>query len=455
LLVNRELDVGSVATLPGVAETVEGTMSRARIAGLAIGVVLGGRSFAGGFGVSDIASGAAMTPATLFRIASVTKIVTGTLVLKARDRGLLSLDDPVARFLPAAEALSAGTRNNRPTFRQCLTHTAGLAKELPGIHFGTDSPTVHDGGLAAALEHLTPELILFPPYTRVHYSNVGYMLAGTAAAAAFGGEYAEVTTREVLAPLGIHESGFTVDGNLATGYYANADGSHRPAPQLDYSVRGPNGGLIASVQELLLLIRANLYGSMALSVLDEVSVRESHLPIVFPGSGSAIAGPALGWQVEEFDGELLVTHGGNTAGFDAAVTVLPERNLGVTALSNTNNDVIGSLNRNVIRLLLTAQNEGDVPPASEGAPEDRGWEQLVGRYDTPEWSLDIFAVSGEMRAICAADPDTLMRFEPIDAGQYRVQNGWFEGEVLASAPGSDEIPYKRLTLQGWELRRHD
>jgi CubicO group peptidase (beta-lactamase class C family) len=447
--VNRLETTEPISALPGLVETIEADMTRARIAGLAVGVVVGGRSYASGFGVSDLDTRAEVTPTTLFRIASVTKVVTGTLVLKGRDHLLLSLDDPVARFLPAALALS-DREGAGPTFRQCLTHTAGLAKELPGIHFGTDAPPVHEGGILSAFERLGPELRLFPPLTRVHYSNVGYMLAGTAAAAAFGGDYADVTTREVLQPLGIHESGFTVTGPRATGYYVGHGGEHRRAPQLDYSVRLPNGGLIANVAELLNLLRANLYECSARSPLREASLRESHIPLVLPGNGASAAGPGLGWAVEEFDGQLLVTHGGNTAGFDAGVAVLPRVGLGVATLSNTNNDVIGSLNRSLLRLLL--HSAGSTDTARDITPSDPQWRQLVGRYETPEWGLDIFAVDGEMTAICAADPETIMRFESLGGGRYRVRNGWFEGEVLAPAFGADA---GRLTLQGWELRRNE
>ena len=105
-----------------------------KIPGMIWGVVIDGQvAHLGSFGVRDRASQAPITPDTAFRIASMTKSFTALAVLKLRDDGRLSLEDPVSRWIPAFARMERPTRDTPPlTIRQLLSHSAGLPKTTRG-----------------------------------------------------------------------------------------------------------------------------------------------------------------------------------------------------------------------------------------------------------------------------------------------------------------------------------
>src|SRR4029077_8274063 len=104
-----------------------------KIPGLIWGVVIDGQvAHLGSFGVRDRASQALVTPDTAFRIASMTKSFTALAVLKLRDDGQLSLEDPVSRWIPEFAAMERPTRDTPLlTIRQLLSHSAGLPEDNP------------------------------------------------------------------------------------------------------------------------------------------------------------------------------------------------------------------------------------------------------------------------------------------------------------------------------------
>src|SRR5262245_14469870 len=104
-----------------------------KITGMIWGVVIDGQlAHVGSFGVRDRASQAPITPDTAFRIASMTKSVTALAVLKLRDDGRLSLEDPVSRWIPEFARMERPTPDTAPlTIRQLLSHSAGLPEDNP------------------------------------------------------------------------------------------------------------------------------------------------------------------------------------------------------------------------------------------------------------------------------------------------------------------------------------
>jgi CubicO group peptidase (beta-lactamase class C family) len=133
---------------------------------------------------------------TLYDLASVTKVVaTTTAVMLLVDRGKLRLDDPVMAYIP--EFASPGTA--AITVRQLLTHTSGLRPTLP-LYREADS--------AAAMRAVFAARPTVPPATRVVYSDLNAILLGEVVRRAAAEPLDVYTVREVLAPLGLHQTRF-------------------------------------------------------------------------------------------------------------------------------------------------------------------------------------------------------------------------------------------------------
>ena len=176
-------------------------------------------AWAEGFGLADIASKRAMTPDTLFGVASISKTFTGAAIVQLRDEGKLSLDDPLVKFIPEFNAVTCHYgRIEDVTLRRLLTHLSGLVGESPTAHWrSAEFPTMReilDGAREVGAGHRTAFSIqVFEP--RI-------CAAGRGRRARFRASICRISSaQEILDPLGMTSSCFTMEEageKMATGY---------------------------------------------------------------------------------------------------------------------------------------------------------------------------------------------------------------------------------------------
>jgi len=176
-------------------------------------------------GVSDLETGTAMEAGATFRIASMTKPYTATVVLQLVDEGILGLDDTVEQWLPGIVANS-----DEITIRELLHHTSGV-----GEYF--DDPAVLQPYLEGDFEHVwTPEQLVeigdavgaaSAPGTEWSYSNTNYAIVGLVVEAATGHSLSEEMQTRIFDKLGLEHTTFaestTLDANMAHGYLLGGD----------------------------------------------------------------------------------------------------------------------------------------------------------------------------------------------------------------------------------------
>ncbi|MFG2571630.1 serine hydrolase domain-containing protein [Streptomyces sp. NPDC048481] len=171
-------------------------------------------------------------------IGSLTKVVTGTALVRMAAAGILALDDPVERWLPEAPATGI-------SLLHLARHTSGLPRLPPGPLSRRDPYAAFD---AAALRALLPRLdalTVGPPGEAEEYSNLGYAVLGAALrSAASGASYAELVDEHVLRPLGVTEVAVRPDTERRLLAPRWPGGRHRP-----WTMTGailPAGGLWAT-----------------------------------------------------------------------------------------------------------------------------------------------------------------------------------------------------------------
>jgi CubicO group peptidase (beta-lactamase class C family) len=134
----------------------------------------------------------------LFLVASITKPVTATAVMRLVERGLLALDDRVAEFLPAFGR--GGKQEVR--LRHLLTHTSGLPDMLPD----NEALRAAHAPLSAFLDGIARQPLLFPPGSRVQYQSMGFALLAEVVHQVAGTSLAEFLRTEFFEPLGMHDT---------------------------------------------------------------------------------------------------------------------------------------------------------------------------------------------------------------------------------------------------------
>ena len=239
------------AAMPEVDRILHSYATEKKIPGMVWGVVIDGRlAHTGTFGVRDRTSNAPVTAGTAFRIASMTKSFTALAILKLRDEGKLSLEDPVAKWIPEFARMELPTRDTPPLpLRQLLSHSAGFPEDNP---WGDQQLSV----TAATLDEWLREGIPFstPPGTRYEYSNYAFGLLGRVVAKAAGMPYEKYMQREILSKLRM--DGTTYEfvevpaASRAVGYRLKPDGTYSEEPPLPHGVFGSMGGLLTTATDL-------------------------------------------------------------------------------------------------------------------------------------------------------------------------------------------------------------
>lgn len=193
-----------------------------------------GKRAAGGAGPVD--------EATLYPLASVTKPFTATLVMRLVEQGKVTLDEPIRPFLPA---LGADKRD--VNLRDLLCHTSGLDNN------NLDEPDLW--AKEATFDEIVASSAAIPAIDsggqHVRYSNIGYWLAGAAAAAIAGTTFAEALREHVLEPFGLHESLIAPDEsieNRVARRYGKAKLMNAPYGR---QLAPPSGGLFATARDLV------------------------------------------------------------------------------------------------------------------------------------------------------------------------------------------------------------
>ncbi|GGV00029.1 serine hydrolase [Actinomadura cremea] len=205
-------------------------------------------------GVGNVRSGTPMPERGHWRIGSVTKTFTATVVLLLAEEGLVELDAPVERYLPGT-VRGNGNDGRDITVRQVLQHTSGLPDFLSLL--GIDRVVEHPLDryeprelLALALDH-PPD---FEPGTGWSYSNTGYLVAGLIVEKVTGHALGDEVERRVLGPLELDDTGVPGDSPALPRPhprgYVRADGPLLDRTRLHPSVAWAGGDMVSGGSDL-------------------------------------------------------------------------------------------------------------------------------------------------------------------------------------------------------------
>lgn len=307
------------------------------IPGMAAGIVCGGAlSWSVGYGVRRIDDSTPVTPTTRFRIASITRLLTATAILRLRDAGALDLDDPVRRHLPWFRMQRTTEVGDAPvTIRHLLTHTGGL----PRNSRLTDLSHRFQLGRREAIAALPGEALEATPGTRYSFSNLGYSVLGEVVAAVTGSSFATVIHDSLLIPLGMTHTlvrPTPVDISLPPRGPPRSPGlpAARRFQEGEVATRAGGGGLVSSVEDLsrFLVMQLAPYRGEDPVLLADSSVFAMHRVQVV--RDSAGGGVGLGWRVDVSGNGQVVHNGGEAPEQNAYLAIDLPRGIGVILLTD-------------------------------------------------------------------------------------------------------------------------
>ncbi|KAH7922968.1 beta-lactamase/transpeptidase-like protein [Leucogyrophana mollusca] len=379
---------------------------------------------------------------SIYRLASLSKVSTTMETLILRDRGVLSLDEPISRVFPRL----VYNRDEGPiTYRQLMSHMSGLGRDLPPGDASQAWPTSLGGGgpppengrpfptLEDIFKAISANQPVVPPYTYPVYSNTGFQLLGMANVAAnraFEGEdapstHAQLIHRDVFGPLGFNGTSFlTTDANkhhvaVASFYSHEVDQDFGDASN-------PSGGQMSSLSDLVKLMQVLIDPSRSESPVSPTSVREWMRPLHTWYDDFSEVG--LVWEIESIRDaygrkQEVFAKAGRLAGHHTRIIINPTSSYGVVLLTTGPTSQTFPLSTLILE---------QVQEAFDAAIADATRNVLVGT-----WSSD-----GSRNNIAIE----------IDEGSLYVTKYTLNGtNVLAVIQGNDEA--QRLPL--WSTREDE
>jgi CubicO group peptidase (beta-lactamase class C family) len=329
-----------------------------------VAAVLPDGRIAVGYGTADLEAGAPATARTPFAMGSITKLLTWTTVMQQVERGRLSLDDEVDRFLDfEIPAASGGPLR----VRHLMTHTTGFEdRPLVGL-LRRDASALPE--LGALLARQVPERV-HPPGRYAAYSNYGTALAGYLVERVDGRGWTELVEADVLAPLGLRDGAVRQPLPPARADVA-ARGYRRAGGQLEevgpaWSALPPAGSWWGSAEDAARFLQAFL-GDGSLPgggrVLEPGTVRRMRSAL--HRHDPRLPGNAHGWWEEDLFGTRLLTHGGTQPGFETILALSPAHGVGLFVATNASGGtaVWRALLREVVGTFLAGEVEVAAAPA--------------------------------------------------------------------------------------------
>jgi CubicO group peptidase (beta-lactamase class C family) len=314
--------------------------ARDSLGSITVGIVSGPNLvWSKSYGYADSARTRLATPATVYRIASVTKQFTTLMLLQLVERGRVRLSDPVELYFPEIQQVRGKTEHSPPvTLLQLATMTSGLARNAD------DGRASQSGSPGSWTEILTTALsktqYARAPGTGYGYSNIGFAVLAAALARAAGEDYVSYQQRHILSPLGLSSTAFeltpALSERLATGVdfdvlvpgnlnYADAAGDHR-----GLGVGLATGGLYSTVGDLAKFVSLQLGFGPAEVLRKETLALRDRVPVAaYPGLDY---GYGLGYQAYRWGDTVAIGHSGNLAGYTSQILYDPQRKYGVIVL---------------------------------------------------------------------------------------------------------------------------
>ena len=280
-----------------------------------------------GYGSADLEWDIPNSPTTKFRLGSITKQFTAASILLLEERGKLSIDDPVKKYMPDAPAAW-----DKVTIYNLLTHTSGIPS-FTGFpdYEATERTATTPEQLVARFRDKPLE---FQPGEKFEYDNSGYVLLGYLIEKVSGQTYAQFVQENIFTPLGMKDSGY--DSNTAiimhraSGYTKGKEGIEN-AGYVHMTIPFAAGSLFSTVEDLVRW-EQGLFGG---KVLSAASLQKMTTPFK--------SDYAFGLAVSSANGHKAIEHGGGIEGFNTHLAYYPDDKLIVVVLGNLNGSAPGDI----------------------------------------------------------------------------------------------------------------
>jgi len=331
--------------------------------------------YKGAFGPANIEWNIPNTPDTKFRLGSITKQFTATVILQLVEQGKIKLDAKLTDYLPEYRK----DTGDKVTIHHLLTHTSGIPSYTSQSGF-FENVSRNPYKVDEFVKKYASGDLEFEPGSKYTYNNSGYFLLGAIIERVTGKPYEQVLKANIFDPVGMTNTGYdhhdTLIPKRASGYRKTPDG-YTNAPYLDMSIPYAAGSLYSTVEDLFLWDQA-LYTDKLLSAQSKALMYKPFLDEY--GYGWVITNASFKQNNQPVQ---VITHNGGINGFTTTIVRFPnEKNL-IVMLDNTGSEYLDRLSDSIAKVIYNQPYE---PPKASIVPvltktiAEKGIEAGVAQY---------------------------------------------------------------------------
>lgn len=428
-----------------VRTVIAQVLEEAKVPSIAVAVVRQGEIiWEEAFGWADVERQVPATAHTAYSLASMTKPITATAVMRLRESGALDIDAPIENYLGGIQLTGNGFDRNGVTARRIMAHSAGLpqygAFYLDGAEPAGSEATLSKFGM-----------VVFPPNTRFEYSNIGMKILDAAIAQVSGLSYGDYLNSEVFSPLGMTNSavGLPAGGQAAIRYDTERH------PMRFYLTDHPGSGDVwASAHDMARFLAFHLGTPLpdqkpilSMAARLEMQRPASAYPMPTP-PGAPRRDIGANWIVTTSNGHPQIWHSGGQPGVSSVMAFFPEQKLAFVLLANSSAPLgpIGQVIRETFAPELLEQ--ASEPPAldPEAIPFLGRWVGSVTSYASEQPITLSFQDRGEITIQLGAQVTTTLLQPAFESGAF---TGRFVGcsDIPEAARAAHNLSVKLVLVE--------
>ncbi|MBO9546992.1 serine hydrolase domain-containing protein [Caulobacter sp.] len=423
-----------------VRKVILKTLEEAKVPSIAVAVVQDGKIiWEEGFGWADKEQKIPATAHTAYSLASMTKPITATAVMKLREAGKLDIDAPIERYLGGVKLAGRAGSTKAVTARRIMAHSAGLPQYgnfyLDGAEPAGSKETIAKFGI-----------VVFPPNTRFEYSNIGMRILDAAIAQMSGLSYGAYLEREIFKPLGMTDSAL----GLPPGARAAMRYDHDRHPMRFYRTDHPGSGDVwASAHDMARFLAFHMGAPLPdqaaiLRAATRLEMQRAASPMPMPTPpGAPRRDIAANWIVTTINGHPQVWHSGGQPGVSTFMTMYPDQKLAFVILANSSAP-LGRVGQAIRAAIAPEVLEPTTEPSTaspQPVPFHGKWIGTATSYAGEQPLVLTFETTGEIKVQLDDQPRAAL-----------IKPAFENGALTARFDGRSNIPEAARAEHGLSLK---
>jgi len=351
-----------------IDQVTENAMKAFNVPGMAVAVIKDGTIVhSKGYGVKSIKTGEKVESSTNFGIASNSKAFTAAALAILVDEEKITWDDKVITHIPEFKMYNDYVTNEF-TIRDLLTHRSGLGLGAGDLMVWPDGHNFTPNDIINNIQFLKPVSDFRSKYD---YDNLLYIIAGVVVERVSGQTWTDFVTKRLLEPIGMTNSAanwhMLANKKNAIDPHVPIDGKLQVIDRYTNTIFDAAAGIYSNVDDVAKWLQFNLDKGKVngKQIISEKQMKEMISPVTLqkvgttPPYNSLFKAYGLGWQLQDYNGKLEVSHTGGLEGIVTQTIWYPQLNLGIVVLTNQQAGVAFNSVSNTIKDFYLSNPEKD------------------------------------------------------------------------------------------------